>query len=1387
MLSPARSLGRKLIMALLATAMVIAVSTAVTYSYTSKSMRDWEAFQSNEEIKKSAIKDMTISLGYGGMIHSFKNYVLRGEHTYAERFHGACQESLEAISKYKGAENLLQVEQDALGQLEELVLSYQSSMSQIQGKGLGPEESDRIAKVDDTFFTKAMAQLDEVVVNEGQRAAGQLNHDLTTAKSMGSGAGALALLIIVAFGTRFAFRIAKDVESHQEILETTANENQVLASIAKLTTNSIVTTDLDRRITWVNEGFTKITGYTLKEVLGKKPGEVLQFEETSEETILEIREKLNRFDSFRGVIRNRDKYGRPYWIDLDILPSLDASGNPTGFLSVESDVTELIEERERAEAAHRESSAIKKSIEQHTLFSIADPSGKIIDVNQGFCRISGYTREELIGQDHRLLNSGHHPKSFWIEMWKTIASGNAWREEVCNRAKDGSLYWVDSTNIPEFDKDGKIIRFLSLRFDITERKLAESELEKAEAQNKMLAHAVEGGGKPIVVTDATGRIKFMNEAAKGLDDSLGYKSDLHQLDLLFTPHRIEPETAFALSEAIRNNEHFQGRVRIHANSDVSLPVLTRGAVSKEEYSWLEVAVTPLTSGGSSHDGFLIIKQDITEQVEVEDQERLRVEVAEARAQVSKVLSEDGDLKSRMDDALGIVLELKELDAQKKGGIFTLETGDTHLRMFTHVGEFTHAFLADEEQVQLGRCLCGKAALSGNMIVSDNCFEDPDHEHHWEAMTPHGHYIVPLMETDECVGVMFLYTEVNPSRNPMRLEGLEQIGELFANAIARDRHTKAMHEASEANKTLADQLREDISQREVVEEELREAKQRYELAVKGSRDGIWDWDLQSDTVHYAPSWRQMLGISDDIELGTSSAEWTSRIVPDDLYLFLDMHNAYLDGTGDELECEFRMFTDQQEVIWVLCRGVAVRDENGKVIRLAGSLADITEMKLAQEELRYASEHDRLTDLANRELFSSELEEIIAHRDENPDASFAVLFFDFDRFKLVNDSLGHDVGDALLKSISERMLKSIKEKDLAARFGGDEFVLLLRELDGLEEAEVIADRLLSTYEQPHKLGNHTVTSTASIGLVTSEMGYTSSADMIRDADAAMYQAKTTGRGRVVVFDQAMHEAAKDRLELETDLRSALQNDELHLNYQPIIDIETGAVSGFEALISWAHPTRGTISPAVFIPIAEESGTIIPIGHWILETACRQAAAWSHLVAPDAEFFVNINVSKRQLCQPTMLQELERVIEETGVNKRHIKIEITESTIVDNRADIVSILEQVRDLGIAIAMDDFGTGHSSLSGLHQFPIDVLKIDKSFIDQMSDSVDMASVVNSIVSLAHNLGLQIVAEGVEDHAQLAVLQMHGCQYAQGYLFDKPLAVDAATATLRDKTPRRAA
>lgn len=1052
-------------MALLATAMVIAVSTAVTYRFTNKSMRDWNAYQKNEEIKKSAIKDMTISLSYGGMIHSFKNYVLRGEHSYAERSHGSCQESLEAIHTYKNAENLLEVEQAALVQLEELIVSYQASMSQIQGKDFGPVESDQIAKVDDTFFTMAMEQLDEVVVSEGQRASSQLQHDLTTAKRMGSGAGAVALVIIIAFGTPFAFRIARDVEKHQEILETTASENQILASIAKLTTNSNVTTDLDRRITWVNEGFTKITGYTLKEVVGKKPGEVLQFEETNEETVLEIREKLNRFDSFRGVIRNRDKYGRPYWIDLDILPSLDASGNPTGFLSVESDVTELIKQRERAEAAHRESSAIKKSIEQHTLFSIADPSGKIIDVNQGFCRISGYTREELVGQDHRLLNSGYHPKSFWIDMWKTIASGNSWREEVCNRGKNGELYWVDSTNIPEFDKDGKIVRYLSLRFDITERKLTESELEKAEARNTMLAQAVEARGKPIVVTDATGRIKFMNEAAKSLDQSLGYDSDLKQLDLLFMPNRIEAETALVLSEAIRNNEHYQGRVRIVKSTDISLPVLTRGALSKQEFSWLDVAVTPLSSDGSSHDGFLIIKQEITDQVEVEDQERLRVEVAEARAHVSKVLSEDRDLKSRMEDALGIVLELKELDAQKKGGIFTLESGDTHLRMFTHVGEFTHAFLADEQEVQLGHCLCGKAALSGQMTVSDNCFEDPDHEHHWEAMTAHGHYIVPPMETDECVGVMFLYTEVNPSRNPMRLEGLVQIGELFASAITRDRHNAAMSKASEANKTLADQLREDISQREIVEEELREAQQRYELAVMGSRDGLWDWDLQTDSVYYAPSWKLMLGISDSEDIDTTPSEWTSRIVPDDLHLFIDMHNAYLDGSGNELECEFRMYNDRQEIIWVLCRGVAVRDSEGNAIRLAGSLANITEMKLAQEELRYSSEHDRLTDLANRELFSSELDEAIAQQGEDQDACFAVLFFDFDRFKLVNDSLGHDVGDALLKSISERMLINIKEKDLAARFGGDEFVLLLRDLDGLENAQLIADRLLAAYEEPH----------------------------------------------------------------------------------------------------------------------------------------------------------------------------------------------------------------------------------------------------------------------------------------------------------------------------------
>ncbi len=568
---------------------------------------------------------------------------------------------------------------------------------------------------------------------------------------------------------------------------------------------------------------------------------------------------------------------------------------------------------------------------------------------------------------------------------------------------------------------------------------------------------------------------------------------------------------------------------------------------------------------------------------------------------------------------------------------------------------------------------------------------------------------------------------------------------------------------------------DIDHLKTNELKLAESETRYKLAVKGSRDGLWDWDLITDRVYYAPQWKKMLGLNDEDQISDRPEEWISRIEPGDAEVFMQKLNEHLCNDGGVFEVEMRMIHTSGKPVWMLCRGTVIHDTDGQAIRVAGSLADITEIKNAQEQLKHLAEHDRLTGLPNRELFLRQVQESINRNHSDPDYHFAVLFFDFDRFKLINDSLGHNIGDALLKDIAELFRKKIRPTDVASRFGGDEFVLLLRNFEEDEQAEQIATRLLDTFSQPHNLSGHEVYSTASIGLVKGGAHYTQAEEVVRDADAAMYQAKEAGRDRYVLFDQMMHENNLERVKLERDLHDAIDKGQIWLAYQPIVDLETGEVHGFEALARWDHPEHGSVPPEKFIHIAEDTGLIVPIGEHVLRTACQQAVAWRNTIGDRKQIYVNVNLSLRQLAHPNAIDMIRQTIYDTGIQPHELKLEITESTIIDKRYNMIPRLQAIRELGIHLAMDDFGTGHSSLSNLHQLPVDILKIDQGFVKSLSANRELAAVMQTIIMLARNLDMTTIAEGIEDVDQLVVLQALGCELAQGYYFNPPMPVDQAT------------
>lgn len=564
-----------------------------------------------------------------------------------------------------------------------------------------------------------------------------------------------------------------------------------------------------------------------------------------------------------------------------------------------------------------------------------------------------------------------------------------------------------------------------------------------------------------------------------------------------------------------------------------------------------------------------------------------------------------------------------------------------------------------------------------------------------------------------------------------------------------------------------------TERERALKALKESEERYALAARGANDGLWDWNLASNRIYFSTRWKKMLGY-DENEVGDSPEEWFDRIHADDVKIVRAAIDAHIAGRTPHFESEYRIRTRENTYRWMLARGLAVSLNGDGSSRMAGSQSDINDRKRAEEQLLHDAFHDALTGLPNRALFFDRLQRSVQRAKRHKEYLFAVLFLDLDRFKTINDSLGHMAGDQLLIAIAENLNKMLRPGDTVSRLGGDEFVILTDDLENTGEATRIANRILQSFVQPYSVRDHEVFTTCSIGIAMSLTHYERAEDLLRDADTALYRAKALGKARYAIFDPAMHEQALQTLQLENDLRRAIERQEFKIHYQPIISLHTGKIEGFESLLRWDAPGRGMVYPADFIPLAEETGLIQSLGMWAIEQSCAQAFQWRSLFRDRMDLSMSVNLSCKQFSQPDLIDQIEHTLMVSHLDPHHLRFEITESMIMEDPDSAVHMLLRLKKLNVKLHLDDFGTGYSSLSYLHRFPFDSLKIDRSFVSKMHNDEESLEIVRTIIMLGRNLQKSVIAEGVETAEQLAQLRALECHQAQGYFFSHALEHEKA-------------
>lgn len=890
----------------------------------------------------------------------------------------------------------------------------------------------------------------------------------------------------------------------------------------------------------------------------------------------------------------------------------------------------------------------------------------VVYANQGFETITGFNREEVIGQNCRFLlnedRQGEQNKQ--LEKLRTaIAHGQECEVVLKNYRKDGASFWNHLYLSPIYNQQNFLVNFIGIQTDVTQQKLAEQQLRASEEFFSSMIVTITDG---LLIVDQEGIIQFVNPAAREM-----FKRQ--EGELLQQPFGIP----FVADQA----------------TEITLTPLDGSMVVAE------MRVSPIH--WQKGKAFLVSLRDITEQ------HQARLALAESEKKYRYIV---------------------ELTSE---GIWILDQD----QQTTFANQQLADMLGYSVQEILEKNITAFVLVIHHLPESQNSHQKTLQSFPRCVLPNHGQvYDVQFQRRDGSV----LWGLV--SRSAWYDQWGNYRGELA--------------------------MLTDITKRKSAEQALSASEQRLEGILGSIQDVVWSADAVSfATLYLNPTTAMVYGQSLEV-CYQSQNFWFEQVHPGDR-LLLEYHLQLL-MEKDQTELEYRIVQPGGKERWLFRRSQLVRDGEHQPLRIDSIDSDITERKLAAEKLHYNANHDSLTNLPNRSMFLDRLGHALQRNLRRRDLRFAVLFLDLDGFKIINDSLGHSCGDLLLQGIAHRLRQCLRPEDTLARLGGDEFTMLIENITCPEDVIAVAQRIHQELQKPFNLNGQEIFTNTSIGIALNHPHYGHPQDVLRDADTAMYRAKAAGKGRYAIFNQTMHHHAVQRLQRENDLRRAIDRQELQLHYQPIVCLKTGQLQGVEALVRWQHPEEGLILPEEFVAIAEETGLIVPMGDWILWEASRQILELKQSFPQLSHLQVSINVSSRQLRDQRLLKTVDEILSSTNLAPQDLKLEITESLLIDNLNLAADVLKSLRQRNIQISLDDFGTGYSSLSYLHRFPINTIKVDRSFVNTMEPNNQNTAIVHTIVTLAHTLGLDVIAEGIETERHLTQLHWLGCDAGQGYYFARP-------------------